>query len=131
MYSCACSLSSNAIDLCTVITCECSQEYGKTALLLASERGHLETVRVLVELGASVEAVDEVHIHAQALAYTCCIQHVSGMRRVMMIIMTHAYSCVFVYMYVHIRIYVYSCVIYDNVYSCLCMYVCMYKFISM
>ena len=81
MYSCACSLSSNPIDLCTVITCECSQKYGQTALLLASERGHAETVRVLVELGASLEAVDKVHIHAHALAYTCCIKHVSGIMR--------------------------------------------------
>ncbi len=67
MYSCACSLSSNPIDLCTVITCEYSQEYGRTALLWASKGGHAETVRVLVELGASVEAVDEVNIHAHAL----------------------------------------------------------------
>ena len=78
MYSCACSLSSNPIDLCTVITCECSQDRGRTALLLASEGGHAETVRVLVELGASLEAVDKVHIHAHALAYTCCMKHVSG-----------------------------------------------------
>ena len=85
MYSCACSLSSNPIDLCTVITCECSQKHGKTALLLASVRGHAETVRVLVELGASLEAVDKVHIHAHALAYTCCIKHVSGIMRMSMI----------------------------------------------
>ncbi len=78
MYSCACSLSSNPIDLCTVITCECSQRYGKTALLRASEGRHAETVRVLVELGASLEAVDKVHMHAHALAYTCCMKHVSG-----------------------------------------------------
>ncbi len=85
MYSCACSLSSNPIDLCTVITCECSQEYCKTALLLASERGHAETVRVLVELGASLEAVNTVHIHAHALAYTCCVKRVSGIMRMTMI----------------------------------------------
>ncbi len=71
MYSCACSLSSNPIDLCTVITCECSQDDGMTALLRASKGGHAETVRVLVELGASLEAVDKVHIHAHALADTC------------------------------------------------------------
>ena len=85
MYSCACSLSSNPIDLCTVITCECSQECGRTALLWASERGHAETVRVLVELGASLEAVDKVHMHAHALAYTCCMKHVSGIMRMTMI----------------------------------------------
>ena len=83
MYSCACSLSSHPIDLCTVITCECSQDpySGKTALLLASARGHAETVRVLVELGASLEAVNKVNIHAHALAYTCCIKAVSGIMR--------------------------------------------------
>ena len=86
MYSCACSLSSNPIDLCSVITCECSQTYrGKTALLWASEGGHAETVRVLVELGASLEAVDKVHIHAHALAHTCCIKHVSAIMRMTMI----------------------------------------------
>jgi hypothetical protein len=79
MYSCACSLSSNPIDLCTVITCEYWQtNRGMTALLLASEVGHAATVRVLVELGASLEAVDKVHIHAHALAYTCCIKHVTS-----------------------------------------------------
>ena len=70
MYSCACSLSSNPIDLYTVITCAYSQDYGKTALLWASECGHADTVRVLVELGASLEAVDKVHIHAHALTKT-------------------------------------------------------------
>jgi hypothetical protein len=69
MYSCACSLSSNPVDLYTVITCECSQFFGMTALLWASSCGQAETVRVLVELGASVEAVDKVHIHAHALVY--------------------------------------------------------------
>jgi hypothetical protein len=85
MYSCACSLSSNPIDLCTVITCEYSQENGATALLWASACGHAETVRVLVELGASLEAVDKVHIRAHALAYTCCVKHVSGSMRMTMI----------------------------------------------
>jgi hypothetical protein len=56
-----------------------------TALLLASEYGHAETVRVLVELGASLEAVEWVNIHAHALAYTCCIKHVSGIMRMSMI----------------------------------------------
>jgi hypothetical protein len=98
MYSCACSLSSNPIDLCTVITCECSQEDGRTALLWASMRGHAETVRVLVELGASLEAVDKVHIHAHALAHTCCIKAVSGIMRMTMIIMRHACACRFMYL---------------------------------
>ena len=61
MYWWACSLSSNGIDLSALMTCEYSQD-GKTALLLASYWGKAETVRVLVELGASVEAVDKVKI---------------------------------------------------------------------
>ena len=62
MYWWACSLSSTRIDLSTVITCEYSQREGQTALLWASKGGHADTVRVLVELGASVEAVDKVNI---------------------------------------------------------------------
>ncbi len=81
MYSCACSLSSNRVDLCTVMTCDCWQYHGKTALLWASYGGHADTVRVLVELGASLEAVDTVNIHAHALANTCCIKHVSAIVR--------------------------------------------------
>ncbi len=67
------------------MTCEFSQGNGKTALLWASERGDAETVRVLVEVGASLEAVDKVNIHAHALAYTSCIKHVSGIMRMSMI----------------------------------------------
>jgi hypothetical protein len=60
------------------MTCECWQTCrGKTALMWASSRGHADTVRVLVELGSSVEAVDEVNIHAHALAkhvlYQACV----------------------------------------------------------
>jgi hypothetical protein len=101
MYSCACSLSSNPIDLCTVMTCECWQREGKTALLWGSYCGHADTVRVLVELGASVEAVDKVNIHAHALAYTCCIKHVSGIMRMSMIIMSHAGVYGYVYICIH------------------------------
>jgi hypothetical protein len=78
------------------MTCECWQKYGKTALLWASEGGHAETVRVLVELGASVEAVDKVNIHAHALAHTCCIKHVSGiMRRNYIYVHTYLYLSFF------------------------------------
>jgi hypothetical protein len=109
MYSCACSFSSNPIDLYTVIKCECWQIYpGRTALLWASERGHAETVRVFVELGASLEAVDTVNIHAHALAHTCCIKAVSGIMRMTMIIMTHAY----VYMHIY--------TLYVDTYVCIC-----------
>ncbi len=60
------------------MTCECSQDskISKTALMWASEGGHADTVRVLVELGASLEAVDKVNIHAHALAYTCIHMHI-------------------------------------------------------
>jgi hypothetical protein len=101
MYSCACSLSSNRIDLCTVMTCECWQNDGKTALMLASERGHADIVRELVKLGASLQAVDKVNIHAHALANTCCIKHVSGIMRMTMIIMSPAYAYVSECMYIH------------------------------
>jgi hypothetical protein len=47
-----------------------------TALLWAIERGQADTVRVLVELGASLEAVDKVNIHAHALANTCMHMHI-------------------------------------------------------
>ena len=121
MYSCACSLSSNPIDLCTVITCECSQNNGQTALLFASMRGHAETVRVLVELGASVEAVDKVNIHAHALAYTCCIKHVSGIMMMTILIMSHAYAYIYMFMYAFICRYVYSyACMYVNINICIC-----------
>jgi hypothetical protein len=58
----------------------------------ASSRGHAATVRVLVELGASLEAVDKVNIHAHALANTCCIKAVPGIVRMTMIILSHAYA---------------------------------------
>jgi hypothetical protein len=116
------ALSSNPIDLCTVMTCECSQLRGMTALLWASERGHTATVRVLVELGASVEAVDKVNIHAHALAHTCCIKHVSGSMKRTIIIMSHAR----VYMYVYTFICRYVCM-YIHMYVCI--YVCIYVYI--
>ena len=56
------------------MTCEYWQTYARTALLWASCSGHADTVRVLVELGASVEAVDKVNIHAHALANKCFIK---------------------------------------------------------
>jgi hypothetical protein len=118
MYSCACSLSSTRIDLYSVMTCEYWQTYGRTALQWASEGGHADTVRVLVELGASVEAVDKVNIHAHVLANTFCIKAVSGITRMTMIIMRHVYACV--YIYIHSYVYVYSYV---------CMYVCINKYI--
>jgi hypothetical protein len=121
MYSCACSLSLNPVDLYTVMTCECWQKYGKTALLWASEGGHAATVNVLAELGASLEAVDEVNIHAHALANTCCIKHVSGIMRMTILIMSHAYAYVDVYICIHMCRYVCSFV---------CMYVCMYVHIK-
>ena len=124
MYSCACSLSSHPIDLCTVITCECSQgENGRTALIWASCRGHAETVRVLVELGASVEAVDEVTIHAHALANTGCIKHVCGIMRMTMIIMSHAFACRCIYMHSYIHVYSYLS------YTYVCIYIYTYIYI--
>ncbi len=70
----------------------------------ASEGGHADTVRVLVELDASLEAVDNVHIHAHALAQTCCIKAVSAIMRMTTFIMSHAYAFVYVYIYSHLYI---------------------------
>jgi hypothetical protein len=108
MYSCACSLSSNPIGLYPVMTCEYSQNNGSTALMFASQGGHTETVRVLVELGASLEAVSKVNIHAHALAYTCCVKHVCGVMRMTMIFMSHAYVHVYLKVYTFICGYAYS-----------------------
>ena len=88
-------------------------------MLWASERGHAETVRVLVELGASLVAVDKVHTHAHALAYTCCIKHVPGIMRMTIIIMSHAYGCRCIY--IHSYIHAYSYVPY--LYVCICIYI--------
>jgi hypothetical protein len=129
MYSCACSLASNPIDLCTVMTCECSQEYGQTALLWASEGGHADTVRVLVELGASLEAVDKVDIHAHALAYTCCIKAVSWIMRMTIIIMI---SPVCVQRFLFVCICMYACIyiyIYIYIFMCICRFICMCEYI--
>jgi hypothetical protein len=94
------------------MTCEYWQTYARTALLWASCSGHADTVRVLVELGASVEAVDKVNIHAHALANTCCIKHVSGIMRMTMIMMSHAYAYIHVYThsYVDMHIHMYVCI---------------------
>ena len=56
------------------MTCEYHQINGWTALLWASFKGHADTTRLLVELGASVETVDKVNIHAYALANKCFIK---------------------------------------------------------
>jgi hypothetical protein len=124
MYSCACSLSSNPIYRCTVMTYEYWQgESGRTALMWASCRGHAETVRVLVELGASLEAVDKVSIHAHALANTGCIKHVSGIMRMRMIIMSHAHACRCIYMHSYIHAYSYLSYIYAYIYIYIYIYI--------
>jgi hypothetical protein len=82
-----------------------------TALLLASEGGHAETVRVLVELGASVEAANKVNIRAHALTasvwdyedddhhrescawmYTCTYIH-------------SYYTCIYIHSYVDMHVH--------------------------
>ncbi len=69
---------------------------------------------MLVELGASVEAVDKVHMHAHALANTCCIKHVSEIMR-MMIIIDESFVCIDTCIYTHSYVDMYEY-----------MYVCMY-----
>jgi hypothetical protein len=103
----------------------------------ASERGHLDTVRVLVELGASLEAVNKVNIHAHAFAYTCCVKHVSGIRRMTIIIMIHACAYGYIPIYNHMQIFVFICMdvcMYTNIQVYICVtnsqylyiYICMY-----
>ncbi len=128
MYSCACSLLSHPIDVCTVITCEYSQgENGRTALIWASCRAHAETVRVLVEHGASLEAVDKVNIHAHALAYMCSIKLVSGIMMMTMILMSHSYACRCIYMHSYIHVYSYL----SYTYVCIYIYTSIYTYIHM
>jgi ankyrin repeat protein len=43
-----------------------------TSLLLAIVKGHADMVRVLIENGASLNAVDEVNILADALEHMLC-----------------------------------------------------------
>ena len=59
----------------------------------ASSEGHADIVRVLVEHGASLAAVNKVNIHAHALANTCCIKHVCVIMRMMMMIIRCLYAC--------------------------------------
>ncbi len=59
----------------------------------ASSEGHADIVRVLVEHGASLAAVNKVNIHAHALANTCCIKHVCVIMRRRMMIISCFYAC--------------------------------------
>jgi hypothetical protein len=56
--------------------------------MCASWNGRADTVRVLVEHGASLQAVDKVNMRAHALADTCCMKDVCVIMRMMMTIMT-------------------------------------------
>ena len=85
----------------TVMTCEYWQNDDMTALLWASRNGHADTARVLVELGASVEAVDKVNIHAHALTNTCFMKDVFVLMRMTIEMMSfmcaYRFMCVDVY----------------------------------
>ncbi len=105
------------------MTCEYHQINGWTALLWASVYGHADTARVLVELGASVEAVDKVNIHAHALANTCFMKDVFVLMRMTIAMISfmcaYRFMCVDVYIYswnicMHIYIYIY---IYMSIYN--------------
>ena len=42
---------------------------GATALMFASQNGHVEAMRVLIEKGALIEAANEVSIHSHATTH--------------------------------------------------------------
>ena len=44
-------------------------QHGATSLIKASENGHVEAVRVLIEKGALIEAADKVRIRSHAITY--------------------------------------------------------------
>jgi hypothetical protein len=41
-------------------------QHGATSLMMASQKDHVEAVRVLIEKGALIEAADEVRLHSHA-----------------------------------------------------------------
>ena len=61
--------------------------------MCASWNGRADTVRVLVEHGASLQAVDMVNMHAQALANTCCMKDVCVIMRMMMMMTLNPNIC--------------------------------------
>ena len=42
---------------------------GWTSLMLASQRGHVEAMRALIDNGANLEAANKVRIHSHAATY--------------------------------------------------------------
>jgi ankyrin repeat protein len=42
---------------------------GDTSLMFASAHGHVEVVRVLIDMGANLEAVNKVRIHSHATTH--------------------------------------------------------------
>jgi hypothetical protein len=50
--------------------CRLAGQTGATSLMFASQNGHVEAVRVLIEEGALIEAANKVRIHSHATAHT-------------------------------------------------------------
>ena len=48
-------------------------QFGKTPLHLASSRGHIDTVRTLIELGANVHSTDDASIFIVIIFCVCVL----------------------------------------------------------
>ena len=70
----------------------------------------METARVLVAHGASLEAVDKVRTHTHALLNTCCMKDVFVIMRSMRMVITYVHVCRYIYSYLYVSY------IYMNVY---------------
>ncbi len=50
------------IVVVVVVVCNCELQHGYTALHLAAQQGHSDTINILLENGANVEAVANVQL---------------------------------------------------------------------
>ncbi len=77
--------------------------------------GDVETARVLVAHGASLEAVDKVRTHTHALLDTCCMKDVRVIMRSMRMMIDYVHACRYIHSY-YMCSYIY---IYMNMYTVL------------
>ncbi len=65
----ACTVACVAAAAPDLHACRLGGQNGATSLILASEYGHVEAMRVLIEKGALIEAAQEVRIHSHATTH--------------------------------------------------------------